>query len=223
MAKRKKLEDLVNKGQGIEALAALSDLPADETKQNSDNLEVEPGRKRRRKHIADTPDLGQDFAEAEDLPEVETKPEPEEKPFEPKFDITAIVAEEDDLNAIQGLTVGRKNYLVAWQAYTSEKDKLQSHFELGSPITFEISCAASKIFAQLKTKFRIEIITYDMRTLQPQKSYSLVKDRQMKSRYFQITSSTETVQKGLFNFHVILSIQNTDLFQVCEGNYFQVV
>ncbi|MFQ5640041.1 MAG: hypothetical protein ACE5IR_18840 [bacterium] len=223
MAKRKKLENLV-RGRGVEALSGSSDLTEDETAQNSNDLESGiSSRRRRENRIRVISDLEEASAEEKLLPENEPKPAPKENLIMPKIKVTEIEPEEEELSVIQELTNGLANYLVAWDAYTSKREKFQSHFELGSPITFEINCAASEIFAELKTKFKVEIITYDMRTLQPQKIYGLSRSQHIESGYFQISYSTEAVQKGLFGFKVILSMQGTHLFQVCEGDYFQVV
>ena len=150
------------------------------------------------------------------------KPKDGEKPVEPKFEITEIVPSEDDLRIIQEITGGKENYFVVWAAYTSEGEAAQSNFGLGKPITFKINCTTSKLLIQLGAPYRIEIITFDARTQRPEKLYSLVEDQQLKAAYFQISYMTETSLKGLFKLQAILSIPQTDIFQVYEGNYFQV-
>ncbi len=150
------------------------------------------------------------------------KPQNGKKPVEPKFEIKEIAPSEDDLRAIQEITGGKENYLIAWEAHTYEGEALQANFGLGKPISFKINCAASKLLIQFEARYRVEMIAFDARSLRPEKLYSRLEDQQLNSAYFKISYTTEATLDGLFKFHVILSIPKTDLFQVYECNYFQV-
>lgn len=221
MAKQNELKKLL-RGKGLEALAP-SDSSENDSQTSSENL-VREKKKKTPKISPPEPAKIEKVPEKKPvIPDVEPQPEEKKQPFEPKFEITEIVPEEEVLRKIQEITGGQENYLVAWKAYTSEKDKLQSHFELGKPISFKINCAASKLPTQLEVNYTIEVMAFDVRTNNREKQFNLIKEQQIKSAYFQISYTIETHLKGLYKFHIILSIPKTDLFQVYEGNYFQVV
>lgn len=142
---------------------------------------------------------------------------------EPTLEVTQIEPEEAELEHIAEVTRSKANYFVAWEASVWGADGPRSHFETNEKIFINIRCAASKLLVQLKPSYRIEIITFDARTLQPQKGYSMVIDQQVRYAHFRVSHRMDAHLRGLFKFQLIVIVRDTDLFQVFDGDYFEVV
>ena len=141
-----------------------------------------------------------------------------------KFEIHRIELNEKIEDAIVERVGNTENYFTALTAQTYMKGKPQTHFVAGSEMIFQVRCAASKLFVNLKSKvkFQVEWLTYDLRKMQPLASYSFVMQQAPNFPCFDVFYRVPANIKGLFGFNVLIVNPDIEFFDVLQGGHFQV-
>ncbi len=222
MAKKARLKNLVQ-GKGLDAMAATDIDKAETANEVFANSAVGGGSRRRNRQRSADLSVTKTEAQGEAQPEVILPEKELKKPEKANGSIAAIEPGECTIAALEDTVFDDGNFFVTLDAFTLIDEDVGAHFESGSTMTYKINCAASRLLVQLKAECKIEVIAYDARTMQPEQSYCLAKTQKIEHPFFQLTHFVKCSLKGLYKFHVILSITNADLFDVYHANYFQVV
>ena len=136
--------------------------------------------------------------------------------------ISAIEPSQEQKNFIEKILSENIHQIVIWDIYVSQGEKMGTGFNMNNPLVFNLCCTASGLLEQLKPELGIHWITYDLQRMQIQTNYRFsIKTKPLWSD-FQVCYEIQPTIPGFFKFHVIVDIEETDLFWIKEGFEFKI-
>lgn len=196
-SKKKNLEELV-KGKGLDALRPS--IPSI----NDDTEDLE----------AQSQNIGEESADSEKTNKL-TGPNREGI-------IVRIDPGAEELDEINGFVEGKTEYAVVWDAFITSEKKVTSALRKQSRIVFNINCAVSQLLVELKARYEISVICHRLQCFQLEHLYCFTKKRMLGWPYFRASFATEALLPGLFNYQVILNIEDTNVFHVWQAKAFKI-
>jgi len=112
--------------------------------------------------------------------------------------------------------------IVIWDIYISQGEKRGTAFKINNPVVFNICCTASGLLEQLKPELGIHCISYDLQRMQIQNNYTFSAKTKPLWHNFQISYKIQPNLQGFFKFHIIVDIDDTDLFWIMDGFEFKI-
>lgn len=117
-----------------------------------------------------------------------------------------------------------QNALVTlWREFTAQEREPNAVFKRGQEIEFVLDGAAANLLVELKSPFTIELISFDLRTQNPQPLYSFQEYGRLTAEYFRVRFQAPALVAGIFRLQSILLIDNTEHFSIPSGVNFVVL
>jgi hypothetical protein len=117
-----------------------------------------------------------------------------------------------------------QNALVTlWREFTAHGNAPNAVFKRGQEIEFVLNGAASTFLTELASPFTIELISFDLRTQNPQPLYSFQEYGRLTAEYFRVTFRAPALVAGIFRLQSILLIDGTEHFSIPSGVNFVVL
>ncbi|NUO82546.1 hypothetical protein HUU05_20940 [candidate division KSB1 bacterium] len=117
-----------------------------------------------------------------------------------------------------------QNALVTlWRECTAYAGEPNAVFKRGQVIEFVLDCAAANFFTELKSPYTIELISFDLRTQNPQPLYSFQEYGHLTAEYFRVIFQAPALVAGIFRLQSILLIDNSEHFSIPMGVNFVVL
>lgn len=117
-----------------------------------------------------------------------------------------------------------QNALVTlWREFTAQDGTPAAVFKRGQRIEFVLHGAAASFLVDLQSPFTIELISFDLRSQNPQPLYSFQEYGRLTSEYFRVTFQAQALVAGIFRLQSILLIEGTEHFSIPPGVNFVVL
>lgn len=114
-------------------------------------------------------------------------------------------------------------FVTLWRELTAHANTPSAVFKRGQEIEFVLDGAASTFLAELASPFTIELISFDLRTQNPQPLYSFQEYGRINAEYFRVKFQAPALVAGIFRLQSILLIDNTEHFSIPSGVNFVVL
>ncbi len=117
-----------------------------------------------------------------------------------------------------------QNALVTlWREFTAHGNEPNAVFKRGQELEFILDGAASNFLTELASPFTIELISFDLRTQNPQPLYSFQEYGRLTAEYFRVKFQTLALVAGIFRLQSLLLIDGTEHFSIPSGVNFVVL
>lgn len=117
-----------------------------------------------------------------------------------------------------------ENALVTiWRELTAQSEAPSAVFKRGQEIEFILDGAVSAFLTELNSPFTIELISFDLRTQNPQPLYSFQEYGHLTMEYFRVKFQAPALVAGIFRLQSILLIDNSEHFSIPSGVNFVVL
>ena len=208
MAKKEELKKII-RGRGMEALRPSTEDIAEEKPTSIDHTPLS----------VITP---QEEPSLHPQTQVVVEKPVHEKRLSQNCIISAIEPSQEQKDFIEKILGENIHQIVIWDIYVSQGEKMGTGFNMNNPLVFNLCCTASGLLEQLKPELGIHWITYDLQRMQIQTNYRFFIKTKPLWPNFQICYEIQPTLNGIFKFHVIMDIEETDLFWIKEGFEFKI-
>ncbi len=136
---------------------------------------------------------------------------------------TSYLPSSEEKILIQECLQSQNALVTLWREFTAHAGEPNAVFKRGQEIEFILDGAVVNLLTELKSPFTIELISFDLRTQNPQPLYSFQEYGHLTSEYFRVAFQAPALVAGIFRLQSILLIDNTEHFAIPMGVNFVVL
>ncbi len=138
-------------------------------------------------------------------------------------DLTVFSPSHEEKKIIEEKLQSENALVTIWRELTAQNGAPNAVFKREQEIEFILDGAVSTFLTALNSPFTIELISFDLRTQNPQPLYSFQEYGHLTTEYFRVKFQAPALVAGIFRLQSILLIDNSEHFSIPSGVNFVVL